>query len=54
MLHSEIKFWLKIEFLCGLETSGGQTDVRQYNFFLVRHKSRTKFDCTAVQKDVRL
>ena len=40
---------------------GAKTDVRPYNFFLVRHKSRTKlklygiiYGCTAVQKDVRL
>ena len=40
---------------------GAKTDVRPYNFFLVRHKSRTgfrlygmKYRCTARTKDVRL
>ena len=40
---------------------GAKTDVRPYNFFLVRHKSRTRFrlygmiyGCTARTKDVRL
>ena len=44
-----------------LESRGAQTDVRPYNFFLVRHKSRTRFrlydmiyGCTARTKDVRL
>ena len=42
-------------------TRGAKTDVRPYNFFLVRHKSRTKlklygiiYGCPAIQKDVRL
>ena len=44
-----------------LNSRGAKTDVRPYNFFLVRHKNRTRFKLygtiygrTAVQKDVRL
>ena len=62
-IHSKEKFvtWSHMQSLFRIPTRGAQTDVRPYNFFLVRHKSRTRFrlygmiyGCTARTKDVRL